>query len=135
MKTLLKFVLITLIAAAVGCSGGSDQSEGAADAGGEQHSAIDAAEEVVAKTESRQLEEGSEVTVAGKLGCGHCNYQVGEGCSAAIQTAEGTIFILDVAEESEWFQKRFGGAKLEVTGKVRHRGADVMLETSAITEL
>ena len=96
---------------------------------------VEEAKEVVAKTEAHQLEEGTEITVAGKLGCGHCNYQASDGCSAAIQTAEGAVFILDVAEESKWFQNRFGGAKLEVTGKVQHRGTDVMLQTSSIIEL
>lgn len=136
MKYLLTLFAITLLAAAAGCSSGGDSAETAStEAGTKEHGAVEAAKEVVAQTEARQLEEGAEITVAGKLGCGHCTYHVGEGCSAAIQTAEGSVFILDVAEESEWFQNRFEGASLEVTGKVQHRGADVLLQTSSIIEL
>lgn len=55
-------------------------------------------------------------TVSGELGCGHCNYDVGEGCSAAVKTASGEIYILEDAQEL--FDKRFDGGTVEVAGTV-----------------
>lgn len=92
-------------------------------------------EEAAAKTEIASLPEGQEVTVSGKLGCGHCNYHVGTTCSAALQTADGGIYVLDVAEDSEWFQDRYDGLDLKVTGKVHHEGTLVKLEDPNITKL
>lgn len=143
MKYLLTLSLIALVGIMAACSSGDQSSDSSADAGQtsqqqfetQSNDAVAAARKAVAETEGRQLEEGSEITVVGTLGCGHCTYHVGENCSAAIQTMAGMVFILDVAEESEWFQNRFDGAELEVTGKVRHKGSDVLLETTAVTEL
>ncbi len=138
MKYLLTLFIIALLAVAAGCSSEGESQQASGDAtnqGTKQHSAVEAAREAVAKTEARQLEEGAEITVAGTLGCGHCTYHVGESCSAAIQTTDGAVFILDIAEESEWFQNRYDGTTLEVTGKVQHRGSDVLLKTMSITEL
>ncbi len=56
-------------------------------------------------------------TVSGTLGCGHCNYSVGEGCSAALKTADGKIYILDgVAHDAEAFTERMSQPEIKVTG-------------------
>lgn len=146
MKYLTMFTALTLLLIA-GCSGGGS-SEKAADnaktgtAAGEHTSvadmpkqAIDSAKEAAAKTEIASLPEGQEVTVSGTLGCGHCTYHVGTSCSAALQTADGGIYVLDVAEDSEWFQDRYDGLNLKVTGKVHHEGSLVKLEDPNITKL
>jgi outer membrane murein-binding lipoprotein Lpp len=146
MKYLTTFTALALLLIA-GCSGGGS-SDKAADnaqtnaAAGEHTSvadmpkqAIDSAKEAAAKTEIASLPEGQEVTVSGKLGCGHCNYHVGTTCSAALQTADGGIYVLDVAEDSEWFQDRYDGLDLKVTGKVHHEGTLVKLEDPNITKL
>jgi hypothetical protein len=140
MKALLTFSLIAVLAALAACSGGGESQQAQGEVADQQaqsqaKTTIDEAEEAVAKTEAKQLEEGSEVTVVGTLGCGHCTYHVGDSCSAAIQTAEGAVYILDVAEESDWFKDRYSGTQLEVTGKIHHRGSEVMLESASITEL
>ena len=105
----------------VACSGGEESSsqqaaESQTESASHDEVAVDAAETAGVD------QDGSEVTLAGKLGCGHCTYHVGTSCSAAIQTAEGTVYILDVDEESETFQDRYSGRDLEVTGILSNKG-------------
>ena len=146
MKYLTTFTALTLLLIA-GCSSGgsSDQAANNAqtNATTEEHTnvadmpkeAIDSAKEAAAKVEQASMPEGQEVTVTGTLGCGHCNYHVGTSCSAAIQTADGVIYVLDVPQDSEWFQNRYDGGDLKVTGKIHHEGELVMLQNPDVTKL
>lgn len=66
--------------------------------------------------------ETASVTFSGTLGCGHCDHQIGSGCSAAVKTADGTVYILDgVGAGQEAFDKRFDHGSIEVTGTVEVR--------------
>lgn len=70
--------------------------------------------------------EGAEMTVAGTLGCGHCTYHVGDACSAALKTADGKLYILDVDQDSELFTERLSGNQVVVTGRSHdHEGEAV----------
>ncbi len=141
------FILFAVLFAFSACSGGasSDQNSQSAesavhDTSAEQgnstaKSAIDEAKAAVARTEQAQLPEGGEITITGILGCGHCTYHVTDTCKAAVRTADGSVFILDVAQDSPWFQNRYSGARLEITGKVHHDGKLVVLQSTSITEL
>lgn len=63
-----------------------------------------------------------EIEIAGKLGCGHCTHGIGEGCSAAVQTADGAIYILEgMAEGAEPFDQRFDGKQITVRGNAVER--------------
>jgi hypothetical protein len=59
-----------------------------------------------------------EVTLAGTVGCGHCNFGKTSECSSAIQTADGQITVLDgVSTDSELWKLREENSKpAEVTG-------------------
>jgi len=59
-------------------------------------------------------------TVSGAMGCGHCNFQLTPACAAAVQTADGTVWILEgVDEQSELFQHRKDLGMVHVTGTQR----------------
>jgi len=61
---------------------------------------------------------GGEVTLAGTVGCGHCNFGKTGECSSAIQTADGNVTVLDgVSMDSDLWKLREENAKAaEVTG-------------------
>ena len=64
--------------------------------------------------------EGAEtMTLTGKLGCGHCTHHIGTSCSAALETADGSVYILDgMGAGTEPFDQRFDGLQMKVEGKV-----------------
>jgi hypothetical protein len=63
-----------------------------------------------------------EIEIEGTLSCGHCNHSIGESCSAAVQTADGAIYILEgFGEGDEPFDKRYGGETIKVTGMSEER--------------
>ena len=60
---------------------------------------------------------GTEVTLTGSLGCGHCTFGKGEACAVAVQTADGGVYILrGVEESSELFEDRMSGKEIRVVG-------------------
>jgi len=90
-----------------------DKMEGAADAAkGAIDGAADAAKSI------------APVSLAGTTGCGHCDFHIGDSCSAAMKTADGTIYILDgVDPESKLFTDRQNAMNVKVVGVVKD-GAD-----------
>lgn len=76
--------------------------------------------------QAAMLPTGSEVTLNGNMGCGHCNFQIGTTCSAAMKTADGHIVIFDnVPATTEMFQKRMEGAAVTVQGVVNYDPAGI----------
>jgi hypothetical protein len=58
-----------------------------------------------------------EIEIAGTVGCGHCAHSSGETCSAAVQTADGAVYILEgVGEGDVPFEQRFDGKSITVHG-------------------
>ena len=111
--------IVPLFAVGLGCS--ARQAEDAADqAAPRADDAANTAEhavEEVAHHGPEGVSEGEMITVAGTLGCAHCTHQIGTTCAAAIQTAEGVVYILDgVAADSELFEKRYDGTVVTVVG-------------------
>lgn len=104
-------ILSTVALLAFGCGQASDEATQA-------ENAADTATKTT--TEKPQVEATTaSTTLSGELGCGHCAYNVGESCSAALKTASGEIYILDNADEP--FQKRFDGGTIEVVGTVTEK--------------
>ena len=67
------------------------------------------------------LQTGTEISLTGNMGCGHCNFQIGNHCTAAMKTAEGQIVIFDdVAQDTEMFENRMDGAEVTVAGVVSY---------------
>jgi hypothetical protein len=64
---------------------------------------------------------GTEVTLTGTVGCGHCTYQVGNSCSAAIKTSDGIVWVLDgIGAGDELFENRFDGGEVTMAGVVHY---------------
>ena len=58
-------------------------------------------------------------TLEGKLGCGHCNYKVGNECSLAMQTASGEVFLIEATQnQEELMAQRYDQPAVKVEGKV-----------------
>lgn len=123
----MKRILVVLAAAVAlaGCGTSSEKSNDTAmkdDHAGsmtEQHA--DAAPATEQKPAAEVIPAGTEVTLTGAVGCGHCTYHIGTHCSAAMQTADGTIWILDGIEEgNEIFDNRFDGGEITMAGTVSY---------------
>ena len=68
-----------------------------------------------------QTLDNGHVMLVGTTGCGHCDFKMGNSCSAAVKTANGSIFIIDGVESSDpLFQNRQEGMKVKVEGKLAH---------------
>jgi hypothetical protein len=67
-----------------------------------------------------QTAAGETVTLTGNVGCGHCNFGKTSECSSAIQTADGTVTVIDgVSTDSELWKLREENMKpAEVTGTI-----------------
>lgn len=72
---------------------------------------------------------GDEVELKGKLGCGHCDYRKGDGCSAGLKAADGKIYLIDNATK-EVMDARVKGAKVTVTGKVTEKDGILYVHAS-----
>ena len=134
----MKYLLVALVAASIltGCSGGT--SEKASDPAGDdtassaatgeqtdagqtvdQHAAADHAAATTPLGEA--IPTGTEVTLTGVVGCGHCTYHVGNSCSTALKTNDGTVWILDgISEGDGLFENRFEGAEVTMAGVVSY---------------
>jgi hypothetical protein len=105
MRKLL-IALLALFALAACSSGGGDSATQETETATEGHAEVAA---VPVKT--------GEVEIAGKLGCGHCTHGIGDGCSAAVQTADGAVYILEeLGAGDEPFEKRFEGGEITFRG-------------------
>lgn len=122
MKNLILMLAAVSLLAFLGCGEkGGDANEAAETAettAGTAHGADDGhghdhADAQVAHTV------GDAVKLSGTLGCGHCNFSTGDGCSAALQTTDGVVYILDVDQGHEAFQNRMDGGSAQVAGAVK----------------
>lgn len=64
---------------------------------------------------------GTEVTLTGTVGCGHCTYQIGNSCSTAMKTSDGIVWILDgIGPGNELFENRFDAGEITMAGVVSY---------------
>lgn len=64
---------------------------------------------------------GTEVTLTGTVGCGHCTYQIGNSCSTAMRTSDGIVWILDgIGAGNELFENRFDAGEITMAGTVSY---------------
>jgi hypothetical protein len=122
---MIRTILVSIAAGVLlmGCSGGESDDADAGASGGEipAAAAVDdhAGHDHAADTQGEMTATATPVTVSGKMGCGHCTYQIGTVCSSALETADGKIYLLEgmgVSSGSELFDKRKDGLSLTVTG-------------------
>ncbi len=111
-------ILIAAAFAFAGCGGGG---------GGEaiEQTAEPAAESAVVETAEAPIEavtalaagEG-EVLLVGTMGCGHCTFELGAGCAAAMKTADGVVYIMEgIAGGHELFDDRLSEKPITLVGK------------------
>jgi hypothetical protein len=89
----------------------------------EQTAARDAKPSAAPATGSTTTAEGTtgtEVQLAGTLGCGHCVFHVTSECSPCVKTATGDVYVIDgVKEGSELWAKRLeDGVQIALSGSV-----------------
>lgn len=60
------------------------------------------------------------VTLSGPIGCGHSSFHVVNSCVPALQTADGTVYVVEApdADRRTLMAARMRGGTLTVTGKV-----------------
>jgi hypothetical protein len=118
MKFLHGMCALALALALIGCGNKTSEQQASAPPEGSQP----AATETTPATEAAPATEtaGTPVTLTGLVGCGHCNFQKTQHCSAAIQTASGEVVVIDgVTTDSEIWKLREENAKnCEVIGTV-----------------
>jgi len=122
---MLLIALLAIFALAACSSGGSDSAtqdtEQAATEATDDHGHGADGDHDHAEVAATPVMTG-EVEIAGTLGCGHCNHGVGDGCSAAVQTADGAVYILEeVGEGDDPFEQRFDGKQITVRGTAVER--------------
>jgi hypothetical protein len=118
MRTLLIALLAIFALAACSSGGGDSATQETATA---DQTTADHATEAPAEVAAVEVKTG-EVELAGTLGCGHCSHGIGDGCSAAVQTADGAIYILEeMAAGDEPFDQRFDGKQITVRGTAVER--------------
>jgi hypothetical protein len=111
---MLLIAFLAVFAFAACSSGGGDSTTQESTAATETESHAPAETEAEATTVAVLT---GDVAISGKLGCGHCTHGIGDGCSAAVQTADGAIYILEgMAEGEAPFDQRFDGKQISVSG-------------------
>ena len=139
MTRLLTALCAILLVA--GCGGGSGYGDGdqATDqAETAQQEAHEAANEAgsAALVAPASYEGAETMTLTGDLGCGHCSHQMGTSCSAALQTADGTVYILDGMGAGDMpFDKRFDGLKLKVVGAVAQNQGTNFVKVDSVEQI
>lgn len=112
MRNLL-ICLLAVFALSACSSGGSETASQAADTAAD-HAAATATTDVGTQVASVKT---GDIEIVGKLGCGHCDHAIGETCSAAVQTADGSVYILEgLGAGDELFESRYGGKEVTVRG-------------------
>jgi len=73
------------------------------------------------------------VTVAGKLGCGHCNFHVKDSCSLAMQVDDGTVYLLEAGDrQDELMEVRLDQPAVTVTGRVAEVDGRKVITTESV---
>lgn len=121
----------------IGCAGGDGGADADADAAADGASAAAMTDDHAGHDHADDAPgemAATPVTLTGKMGCGHCTFKKGTSCSSALQTADGTIYLLEgegVGQGSELFGKRLDGPTITVTGtSMQKDGEHVVAVTS-----
>jgi len=119
----------------VGCAGGDGGAD--ADASGEEASAAAMTDDHAGHDHGDDAPgemAATPVTLTGTMGCGHCTFKKGTSCSSAIETADGTIYLLegaDVGQGSELFDKRMDGLTVTVTGTPMEKDGETVVTVTS----
>ena len=87
-----------------------------------------------AKSEKgKKKAKGKEVTVAGDVKCGHCDFKIGDKCAAVLKT-EKVLYFLKGKVAKTFAKDNPKALKAEVTGLARKSGENYSLKVTKITE-
>jgi len=131
MRILATLSILALLFLAA-CSAEKSSSDSAATT--DDHAGADHSHDTETASHDHATASDDAMVLVGTVGCGHCTYQVGDGCSAAIKTAEGDIYILDVEEDAEVFNDRYSGAEISVEGTVDSSGDTPIVAVASVTK-
>jgi hypothetical protein len=129
-------VAVAVMGLALGC-GGSEKAETSAQ--GESaatEEVADASQEPVAsaklKAPETQMELAS-IDATGKLGCGHCTFEVIDECSLALQDAEGEVYLIEAGDrQDELMEKRYDELTAAISGRVAEVNGQKVIYTDSV---
>ncbi len=99
-----------------------DAASDAADAAHDMiDDAADAAHDMADKAGDKMADaaaamSGDKVTLDGTTGCGHCTFGIGSSCSAAMKTADGTVYLLEGVDGTAVYEERQSEKPIHVVG-------------------
>jgi len=129
--TMNRWIVLAAVVVA-GCTSSSERPSSEAESASQKPAAAPAATEAPTHATEAPSAHSAEahgaaatatpVALVGTSGCGHCTFQVGTSCAAALKTADGTLYIIDgVDPESEMYKTRMDGKSLKVMGAVSEK--------------
>ena len=136
----MRRIWIALPAAAMmvlvlGCGGSTEQAKTTAET--EEPAQTESSQDIAAVTPDKvKAPEGIEfasMTLEGKLGCGHCSFQVKEECSLAMQTADGEIYMIEAGDrQDELMDKRLDEPEIKIAGRVGEVEGQKVIYTDSV---
>lgn len=123
LRLALTMALIAAGGTLVGCGGSGDAPASDQQPGDATHGEMSATSDATTDAGDAMGHTASPVTVAGAVGCGHCNYHMTESCQVVVKTDAGTYVVVDgVDRNGELWNERFSGKHLEVVGAMTEAG-------------
>ena len=108
-------VAVAFMGLALGC-GGSEKAETSAQ---EEPAATDA--------------EFVSINTTGKLGCGHCTFEVINDCSLAFEATDGEVYLLEVGDrQEELMGKRYDEPMATISGRVTEVDGQKVIYTDSV---
>jgi hypothetical protein len=75
---------------------------------------------------------GTEVTVAGEIKCAHCDFKIGDSCTAVLKT-DKALYFLQGKKAKAFAKKNPKAKKAEAVGKAKKDGENYALRVTSIT--
>jgi hypothetical protein len=131
-------LILALIGLVVGCGKKANETTGdqAAAVQTEAGKMVEQAQEATDALSGRMKEAESAVEMAtytGTIGCGHCTYHVTDECSPCLQTADGTVYVIESEQDHDALMgDRFSGKEITVVGTVEPSDGAAILHASTV---
>ena len=129
-------VAVAVMGLALGC-GGSEKAETSAQAEpAATEEVADAPEELVASAKLKapeNLAELASITTTGKLGCGHCTYEVVDNCSLALKDTDGEVYLVEAGDrQEELMEMRYDEPTAAISGRVAEVDGQKVIYTDSV---
>lgn len=80
---------------------------------------------------SKKNGKGTEVSVAGEIKCAHCDFKIGDSCTAVLKT-DKALYFLQGKKAKAFAKKNPKAKKAEVVGKAKKDGENYALRVTSI---